>query len=176
MAGQNVGVHDRAVIIAPERIRAMTADAARYFVSHRPGVVLWVMPALIVAALIAVLIALDVRDPVALGALTVAALVSPAVVPFAARRSLRSVVADGYPVGSTVTAELRPDSLHIASATSVADLGYSTFRGVHLVRDTAVLVYRSRQAMVFLPREVFTDDDLARLRDRIRGEQARVDP
>ncbi|MDJ1114315.1 hypothetical protein [Microbacterium dauci] len=80
----------------------------------------------------------------------------------------RSNIRRAYPVGSTIGVRVGDDELHMTSPLGTSSIRFSAFRDAITVGDAVLLTTRSRGTGVpVLPRILFPDQELARLRDRI---------
>ncbi|WP_405374048.1 MULTISPECIES: hypothetical protein [unclassified Microbacterium] len=81
----------------------------------------------------------------------------------------RASVRQAYPVGSVPTASVTADSLISTTALGSTELRFSALRAVDVAGDAVILRVGPRVAGVaILPRALFTDDDIARLRSATR--------
>ena len=156
----------RSVVVTPALQRGLIGDATRFALVSRAGLTVPVVGAVILA--VGIVTAIGGGDHGSLGvAVPLAGAVLVVLFPFLVRRNMRRAVVAGFPVGSTVSAEVLEDTLHVEAARGAGDTDWAAFRDVRATRRSGALRQRSSSILVILPRELFTTVDLERLRSRI---------
>jgi hypothetical protein len=151
----------RSTTVTPDLQRRMIRDTAFAILTTPRALVVWGLVAVVFLVGIGVAATGSPGDaPVLLiGPIVFAVLFGPI-----SRRSVRRAILAALPVGSTVRAELRGETLHLRTPSGVHDVALSTYRKV-IARPSVVLLHlRGSQIFTALPRDVFAPEDLERLR------------
>jgi len=154
---------DTRTMIADDTLPARLAGA---YVKWQVSRGWWV--ALLIVAVVAVVLTLTLafltRDATLL-VLTAIWLVAIGCIPLASYTGTRRSARRGYPAGTLIEAKVGEDALHVASALGTSEVRFAAFRAVH-DRPPAVIIRLTTAAgaALLLPRELFTDADIARLR------------
>ncbi|WP_430648124.1 hypothetical protein [Agromyces sp. GXS1127] len=159
----------RSLVVDDRLTQSVTREALAFTLLRPAAIVMWVacgIALLVCVAGIALIAALSSRVSMLIVALGVVLVVLPAAWVVALRISIGRSVRAAYPVGSIASAEVRDHALHTESALGSSDLAYAAIRVLHVGRAVVLLRVGSNSAVGILPRDVLTDDDLARLRSR----------
>jgi hypothetical protein len=160
----------RTVIVDETQLRGMGRDAAFVSLTRPTAIVMWLA---LLGALILSILNLSARaasGPEAVGTAAWLPAAIIGIVIFAVvmthattRRALRAAM----PAGTTVAVSVQSDALHIRSGDRRSRIDYRAFQSLRAGRDAVVLKLRDEAVLTALPRALFSDDDLAMLRERI---------
>ncbi|WP_260857405.1 YcxB family protein [Microbacterium sp. 1.5R] len=156
------------VTVSEALVRRMARDAAVYGLTRPWAIVMWVALA---ASLVLSILNLTVGSgaavsgtaawlpffSVALMAVAVGMTVS------GARRAVRQAL----PPGTVTWARLNDETLQIGADRRVSVIPYDTFQGMRVGSDAVILRVQGSSAVTAVPRILFTDHEVALLRDRI---------
>ncbi|MCM3779362.1 YcxB family protein [Microbacterium hydrocarbonoxydans] len=155
------------VTVSESLVRRMARDAAVYGLTRPWAIVMWVALAASLVLSILNLTAGAADDTGSAGWLPLASVALMAVAIGATVSGARRAVRAAMPPGTVVWARLNDDDLQIGADRRVSVIPYETFQGMRVGSDAVILRVQGSSAVTAVPRAVFTDDDVARLRDRI---------
>lgn len=160
----------RSVTVDESLLRRMARDAAVYSLTRPVAIVMWVALAAGLVLSVFTLNALLSRGAevstivawlpamtVALGAYAVILTTS------SARRAVRTAM----PVESVVWVALDEDRLQLGSDRRRSEIPYRTFQSLRVGRDAVIFKVRDSSVATAIPRSLFSDEELAKLRARI---------
>ncbi|MFV0372486.1 YcxB family protein [Microbacterium sp.] len=134
-----------------------------------------VLSAIVAAALVLGLIAAALtREATALASVGFL-IVIVALLPVIAFTQTRAAVRAAYPVGQSATLELLDDHLHTASRLGASDVRYDAIRRIDTTPTCLLLRLNGSRVVNVFPRELFSDADLATLRERVADATAHAD-
>ncbi|MEV7972845.1 hypothetical protein [Cellulomonas sp. NPDC089187] len=156
----------RSLTVSADLRRQLERDTVRALLLRPRMLVLPVLVLIVVLSIAvgAVATGTNVASNIAIAVVAVAAF---ALMAWQQQRRLARVIDAAFPVGAVVTMRLRPDGLQLGSASGTNVIAYGALRGVE--RHGAVLLLRQHSSGIRLmhPAALFTEDDLAALRQRI---------
>lgn len=158
-------------MIDAELIRGMTWDATVYTLTRPLAVIAYtaLIAAFIVNAITLSMIGGADESQATTSTLTMLAIAALAVASVLfTRASARRAITSAMPSGSTARVEVGEDAVTLAAKRGVSTMKYSDFRAVRIGRHAAILQLRSTSALTAVPRPVLGDDDIARLKAKIR--------
>lgn len=154
----------RTLTVDEPLLRRMARDASVYSLTRPSAIVMWV--ALVAAFTLSILTIEPGRGgliallPFACIALTIYAVVMTVV---NARRAVRAAT----PPGTVVWVRLGDAALFLGAGERSSEIPYATFQSVRAGRDAVLLRLRGASAISTIPRTLLSDDDIARLHERI---------
>ncbi|MFB4352994.1 YcxB family protein [Microbacterium sp. LS_15] len=156
------------VTVSESLVRRMARDAAVYGLTRPWAIIMWVALAASLALSILTLTAgVGAGDSGSAGWLPLASVALMAVAIGTTVSGARRAVRTAMPPGTIVWARLNDEDLQIGADRRVSVIPYETFQGMRVGSDAVILRVQGSSAVTAVPRAVFTDDDVARLRDRI---------
>ncbi|WP_341934999.1 YcxB family protein [Microbacterium sp. LWO14-1.2] len=156
------------VTVSESLVRRMARDAAVYGLTRPWAVVMWVaLAASLVLSILNLTAGAGVGDSGSAGWLPLASVALMAVAIGTTVSGARRAVRTAMPPGTVVWARLNDEDLQIGADRRVSVIPYETFQGMRVGSDAVILRVQGSSAVTAVPRAVFTDDDVARLRDRI---------
>ncbi|MBF0689585.1 MAG: hypothetical protein IR158_17685 [Cellulomonas sp.] len=151
----------RAITVTPQLVRDMTRDVATLLLRTWQTLALW--------GALGLAIVVATRPTDAFGAVVVCVAV-PAVALatiLGTRRSVRRALSVAFAPGATVEARVEPDALCTSGVLGSSQTSLTAYRELRVRGSAAVLRLRGSRAFVVLPSSLFTDEDLAVLREGV---------
>lgn len=156
--------------------RTITPDAglprrlARAFVGFQLRQPMWIVLLSLAGVLVVGSVAVWALTGDAFGLLLTAVLaVFTALLLFLTHRSVLTSARAAYPVGSTVGAGVGDTAFRITSALGASDISYAGLRSVHVHGDALILRMKGSNVHAVMPRALFDEDGVARLRREATG-------
>lgn len=158
-------VDGRVVTMSDELLGRMTRDVTRLVLGSRTVLLAATLLVVLLAGLVALVADGDATVVLPL-LVTVPAAV--AVVVLGTRRSVRRALRTALPPGTSVHARAAEDGLHQSNAFGASHSSWAAFCALEVRGSAAVLRLRGTSAFAVLPSELFSEEDLERIRDGIR--------
>ena len=160
----------RSLTVDESLLRRMARDAAIYSLTRPTAIVMWV--ALAAALVFSVVnltapVAPGEEGPYGAGWMPVLIVALAGFAVFMSVSGARTAVRIAMPAGTRVWVSLEDDVLQMGSGRRRSDIAYRTFQRMHVGKDAVLLKVRDTSAATAIPRELFTDDDIAVLRSKI---------
>lgn len=156
--------------ISESMLSAMARDTATYALTRPTAVVAWVVLSLALITTVGSLITVSAAGSEVAGDLAwMPPLILFMMVMFVVmtvtliKRALRATM----PAGSTVSARIGNEHVYVTSTQGRSAVPFTTFRSIRVGRSAVLMQLRGVSVATALPRELISDEDLARLRAAI---------